>query len=360
MKEILPTQKKYFSQQLMLWHEQSNIRILPWKQEQDPYRIWLSEIILQQTRAEQGIPYYQKFIAQYPTLKALTKAKDEDVFRLWQGLGYYNRCKNLLVTARKIMEEYKGVFPNTYDTIIALKGVGAYTAAAIASFAFGLPYAVVDGNVNRVLARYFGIEIPFDSTEGKKYFHALAQELLVKKENATYNQAIMDMGALICKPRQPQCDTCPLMKKCVAYHLNIVEDLPIKLKKTTVKTRYFSYLFFIANNKLWLRKRTEKDIWQHLYEPFLIETLQEISLQDLRKTPLLQSFNIKGLKHKGQSTQRLTHQVIHANFYSIKQSQNKASLPADGEWVLLEEINRYAFPKTLVSFLDKYYLLLEH
>lgn len=344
----------------MLWHEQSNIRQLPWKQEQDPYKIWLSEIILQQTRAEQGLPYYIKFTAQYPTINALASAKDEAVFRLWQGLGYYNRCKNLLATARFITAEHKGIFPNTYDSIISLKGIGTYTAAAIASFAFGLPYAVVDGNVYRVIARYWGIETAIDTTEGKKLFQTLAQELLVKEKTAAYNQAIMDFGAIVCKPRLPLCTACPLAKKCFAYQHDIIESLPVKSKKTTVKTRHFNYILLTHKKEIWLRKRVAKDIWQNLYEPLLIETPQEMDINTLRKVNTISAFNTQYLTYEGQSTQRLTHQIITTKFYSLVLPSKEQNIPNDGEWVSFKNIKHYAFPKTLVSFLDKYYILLEH
>lgn len=360
MEAITTARKKYFSHSLMRWHEQSNNRSLPWKQEQNPYRIWLSEIILQQTRAEQGLPYYLKFIEAYPTITDLAKAKDEDVFRLWQGLGYYNRCKNLLATARFIAGECKGIFPSTHEAIISLKGVGAYTAAAIASFAYGLPLAVVDGNVTRVLARYFGMEIPLDSTEGKKLFQSLAQELLVKQESAAYNQAIMDLGATVCKPRQPLCAACPLSKNCFAYQHDIMESLPVKSKKLIVKTRYFNYLFLTYEGKTWLRKRVMKDIWQNLYEPLLIESDKDMAIDALRKEALLKPFNTEGLRYKDVSSQRLTHQIIKAKFYTLELQHLNVELPDGGAWVAIDNIRHYAFPKTLVSFLEKYSILLEY
>ncbi len=212
----------------MLWHKEENTRSLPWKNETDPYKIWLSEIILQQTRAEQGLNYYLNFIKNYPTICDLANAIDDDVFRHWQGLGYYNRCKNMLATARFICEQKNGVFPNDYEEILALKGVGAYTAAAIASFAFGLPHAVVDGNVYRVLARYFGIENAIDSTLGKAKFAQIADELLDKKNPAAYNQAIMDLGATVCTPKNPRCEICPLSKNCVALKSDLIYFFPVK------------------------------------------------------------------------------------------------------------------------------------
>ena len=269
--QITSAQKKYFTKQLMHWHQTDNERTLPWKEEKDPYKIWLSEILLQQTRAQQGLPYYIKFIQSFPTIKKMAAAKDEDVFRLWQGLGYYNRCRNMLATARYIANELGGKFPCTYDDIIKLKGIGPYTAAAIASFAFGAPNAVVDGNVYRVLSRFWGIEEPYDTLNGKKIFQSLAQELFFSKDSAAYNQAIMDLGATVCKPQIPACAVCPLQKNCFAFSQDLISSLPVRSKKLKVRKRYFHYLLLRANDKIWIHQRSEKDIWQSLHEPYLIE-----------------------------------------------------------------------------------------
>ncbi|MCU0351219.1 MAG: A/G-specific adenine glycosylase [Flavobacterium sp.] len=228
----------FFTSSLMYWHGTLNLRTMPWKGIKDPYKIWLSEIILQQTRVDQGMSYYEKFVANYPTIQDLATAKDEDVFKLWEGLGYYNRCTNLLFTARKVVTEFKGVFPTTYDELLTLKGVGPYTAAAIASFAYNLPYAVVDGNVFRVLARFFGIDTATDSTTGKQLFTQLANEVLDKVEPAKFNQAIMDFGATVCKPALPNCSSCTLQTKCTAYKKGLVNQLPIKEKVLTKKNRF--------------------------------------------------------------------------------------------------------------------------
>jgi len=204
--------KKRFAELLIKWNKKENKRVMPWKGEKDPYKIWLSEIILQQTRVEQGLEYYNRFVKVFPEINKLAKAPDKKIFKLWEGLGYYTRCRNLITTARFIVKEKKGVFPQTYEEIISLKGVGPYTAAAISSFAFNLPHAVVDGNVYRVLSRVFGIKKPVDSTEGKKYFNGLANELLSKEQPGIYNQAIMDFGAIICKPSSPLCTACVFRK----------------------------------------------------------------------------------------------------------------------------------------------------
>ena len=337
----------------MQWHHEDNLRALPWKQENDPYKIWLSEIILQQTRAEQGLPYYLKFIENYPTIKELAAANDEEVFRLWQGLGYYNRCKNLLTTARFIAKKLNGKFPTTFVEILQLKGVGIYTAAAIASFAFNLPHAVVDGNVNRVLSRFFGIDIPFDTTGGKKYFAQLAQELLDTKNSAAYNQAIMDLGATVCKPKNPKCTNCLLQKNCFAFEKELTEALPLKSKKIQVKHRRFNYYILKCGNNIFIQKRTEKDIWQYLYEPFLVEE----NNPSLQKVLSGLSFQTKP-KEIGMSKQRLTHQIIEATFY-LAEVKKMERISKNGQWVTVEDLKKYAFPKTVVSFFKKIKLLLD-
>jgi len=222
--------EKYFTEILLKWNDTLNTRQMPWKGEKDPYKVWLSEIILQQTRVEQGLSYFNKFIQAYPSIESLACAKDEKVFKMWEGLGYYSRCKNLLHTARYISKNLHGCFPAKYEEIKQLKGIGAYTAAAIASFCFNLPYAVVDGNVQRVLARIFGIEKPLDSTEGKKILRCWRKNYCLKKNAALYNQAIMDFGATVCKPALPLCTHCPMNIICEAYKQHKVSLLPIKQK----------------------------------------------------------------------------------------------------------------------------------
>jgi len=348
-------QKNFFTKALIHWHETSNERSLPWKEEQDPYKIWLSEIILQQTRAQQGLPYYLRFTEAYPTVNDMAAAKDEEAFRLWQGLGYYNRCKNMLGTARYIANELDGKFPDTYEEIIKLKGIGPYTAAAIASFAFALPHAVVDGNVYRVLSRYFGIDTPFDTTEGKKIFQQLAQELLHKDDSAAYNQAIMDLGATVCMPQQPLCPECPLQKNCTAYKQQLTGMLPVRSKKTSVRKRYFHYILLHAKDKLWIHKRPAKDIWENLHEPYLIEAEEALKTDKLVKNAAYIFDNEKAGKpeYEGFLTQRLTHQLIETHFFSL-QIGEIIKVPVDsGNWVAINELKNYAFPKTVVSFLEK-------
>ncbi len=350
-------QRQLFTRNLMRWHRHHNDRSLPWKEEKDPYRIWLSEVILQQTRAQQAIPYYLKFLEAFPNIGALAAAEDQVVFRLWQGLGYYNRCRNMLATARYIMEAYNGSFPGSYDDLLQLKGVGPYTAAAISSFAFGLPHAVVDGNVYRVLARYFGIETPSDSTEGKRQFATLADALLDKRSSGAYNQAIMDLGATVCTPLAAKCTVCPLHKHCFAFRQDAVDLFPVRSKKQTVKKRYFHYLLLQTGRHIWIRKRREKDIWQDLHEPYLIEMPYALDEEAVRGTKAYQQLQLPGAispVYEDLLTQRLTHQLIEARFFVVRlQHKNDIKIPADGAWVTPAALKKMAFPKTLVSFFEK-------
>ncbi|HEY1032443.1 MAG TPA: A/G-specific adenine glycosylase [Flavipsychrobacter sp.] len=352
--EMQKAQQQYFTRQLMDWHHNDNDRNLPWKSEKDPYKIWLSEIILQQTRAQQGLPYYLRFTETYPTIIHLANSSDEAAFRIWQGLGYYNRCKNMLATARYVAQELDGKFPDTYENIIALKGIGPYTAAAIASFAYNLPRAVVDGNVYRVLARYFGIDTPFDSTEGKKQFAALAQQLLDVYNSAAYNQAIMDLGATVCTPQNPLCDACPLQKKCVAYKQDMIQLLPVRSKKQAVRKRYFHYLLLTHKNKLWLRKRTGKDIWQNLYEPLLVEADETLTAEKLVKIPAFKALGVADVPAFSDTlNQKLTHQHITFSFFTLPVKSMDIDTPNGGVWVDSSDLKNYAFPKSVLSFLEK-------
>lgn len=344
---------KKIATQLLYWHKNSNKRVMPWKEEKDPYKIWISEIILQQTRVEQGLAYYNKFIQIYPNINKLAAAKDEDVFKLWEGLGYYNRCKNLLFTAREITKNCKGIFPEKYNDILKLKGIGKYTAAAIASFAYNLPYAVVDGNVFRVLARIYGVEKAIDSTEGKKYFEQLAQELLAKDKPALYNQAIMDFGAIICKPKLPDCNFCIFKKYCKAYNQNLVSILPVKSKKTSTQLRWFYYFIFSYKNQVLIKKRTEKDIWQNLFEFYLIESTVEEKLSSKNlKTKLNFLFNDMSYEINSITTtqqQKLTHRIIKGKFIELILSK-KIEIE-NYFWINKGDIQQYSFPKFINTFL---------
>lgn len=353
-KAIKGTPGETFTTLLLQWNKQQNKRQMPWKGEKDPYRIWLSEIILQQTRVEQGLEYYNSFIKTFPSILQLAKAPDEKVFKLWEGLGYYSRCRNLLATARYIAGELKGKFPSDYESIRALKGVGPYTAAAIASFAYNLPYAVVDGNVYRVLARVFGIDTPTDSPAGKKAFTELAENLLDQQQPGQYNQAIMDFGATVCKPAAPLCKDCVFKKICVAFAKNKVDSLPVKEKKIAIKKRWFYYLVPDYKGTVALRQRMKKDIWQGLFEFPLIETDTETPLKKL-----LQQAEKKGLLTKGAFEvtalspvfkQQLSHQLIAGQFISIK-LKKKGALQKEFTWAAWKSLSRFAFPQFINQYL---------
>ena len=347
------TNKHFFTQTLLLWNRDINQRQMPWKGEKDPYKIWLSEIILQQTRVEQGWEYYLRFVKKFPDIKQLATAKDDDVLKLWEGLGYYSRCRNLLATARYIHGFLGGKFPDSYSDIQQLKGVGPYTASAIASFAFNLPHAVIDGNVNRVLARFFGIATAIDSTEGKKQFSLLAQELLDKREPGLYNQAIMDFGATICKPQLPLCPDCVLNKYCTAYHTGTVGVLPVKEKKIIKKDRWFYYIVLEKNGNYFVRKRQGKDIWHSLYEFILLEWPGKTDAAALLQTTAFKNIVSSTVKLKdlsGEYKQQLTHQTIRAVFMETKLVAGK---PPEGyEPVAQGMLKTKAFPRLLNHFLE--------
>ena len=340
-----------FTERLLHWHHHSNNRQMPWKGEKDPYKIWLSEIILQQTRVEQGLAYYEKFIRHYPTIEDLAAADSNQVFKDWEGLGYYSRCKNLLHTANVITQQYGGVFPEDYDKILALKGVGPYTAAAILAFAFNQPYAVLDGNVFRVLSRIYGIATPIDSTEGKLVFSELADRVLSKEHPAAYNQAIMDFGATVCKPATPLCGSCPMKEICVARKKAEVGNLPKKAKVLKKKTRHITWLVLENefNHLIYIQKRTAGDIWENLHEYYPIESdgkpdwnrenLQELIVNQLGEPPI-------DIHNLGSTTQQLTHQKIHGYFYKIRLKKAPEGLKRS-HWLSRAKINELAFPKLL-------------
>ena len=345
--------QQQFTCQLMEWHQRENTRFLPWKEEHDPYKIWLSEVILQQTRAEQGLPYYQAFIQKYPTIADLAQAPDSEVFKLWEGLGYYSRCRNLLATARFIVNELGGKFPDNYEAILSLKGVGPYTAAAISSFAYNLPYAVVDGNVFRVLARVFGIYTPTDSNEGKKIFTDLANALIDKNQPALYNQAIMDFGATICKPVNPLCNQCPEQNLCEAYLNGTINELPVKEKKLLKKMRWFTYFIFMVGDKTLVHQRVAKDIWQSLYEFYPVETEANPHWNNEKIQECLQNgFGVKDFTINYISpylSQQLTHQTIKAQFIKVQLSQIPPMLQ-HYEWMDKQQMAQLAFPKIINAY----------
>lgn len=330
-----------------------NNRQLPWKGEKNVYRIWLSEIILQQTRAEQGMKYYERFLKHYPTIQQLANAPLDEVYKLWEGLGYYNRCRNLHATARKIVFELDGKFPHTYEAILELKGIGPYTASAISSFAFELPHAVVDGNVFRVLSRFFGIEIPTDSTKGKKLFQQLAQECLDESHSSIYNQAIMDFGASVCKPDQPACISCVFKTKCIAFNENKTEILPVKEKQTKQRTRWFNFYIIKCNGKFAVQKRTAKDVWANLYEFPNTEYNSEKDWQANKQIVIYDWFQrnelnrVDELKMAKQFKQQLSHQTIFARATLIQVEKSNAETKMGWEWKSATQIKKIPFPKIL-------------
>ncbi|MEJ7822199.1 MAG: A/G-specific adenine glycosylase [Chitinophagaceae bacterium] len=344
--------KKFFTKELLRWNKLDNDRVMPWKYEKNPYKIWISEIILQQTRVNQGLNYYNRFIAKYPAVKNIASATEEEVFKMWEGLGYYTRCKNIITTAKYISKELKGKFPTDYESILQLKGIGSYTAAAIASFAYNLPYAVLDGNVFRVLSRYFGIKIPIDNPQGKKYFSTLAFEVMDKKNPGIHNQSIMDFGATICKPL-PLCEICPLTSRCVAYLQGFQLEVPVKEKKIIKKSRWLYYLVVNYKNQIYVRKREHRDIWQNLYEFILIEQSKPFSIKQLLVSQDFKS-NFKGKTFVISSAspvykQQLTHQTINGQFINIT-----VQTPLDINYYQLvspEKLKELPFPKFITTYL---------
>jgi A/G-specific adenine glycosylase len=330
-----------FTLQITNWYRQ-NCRDLPWRHTKDPYLIWLSEIILQQTRVDQGLPYYIKFSTVYPTIQDLARAKEEDVLLIWQGLGYYSRARNMLSTAQIIANNYSSKFPDTFKELLKLKGIGPYTAAAIASFAFDEVTPVVDGNVYRVLSRYYGIDAAIDSKEGKNQINELAKLSIDIKNPALYNQAIMEFGALQCSPKKPNCTSCPLNDTCLSYYQNKVNERPLKLKKTKVIERYFHYFVILQNNHIILEKRTKNDIWKGLYQfPLLESTTTELPNDFFVQNNIEKSSKI--FIHK------LSHQKIYAIFHKCN-SPSKTTL--NQLHVTVDNLGKFAFPRLIQRYLD--------
>lgn len=338
-----------FSKIILKWYEK-NKRDLPWRRTNDPYKIWLSEIILQQTRVSQGLPYYNEFVKKFPSVHHLAKAKEDEILKTWQGLGYYSRARNLHATAKIISEKFNGKFPREFEEIKNLKGVGNYTASAIASFAFNKPNAVVDGNVFRVLSRFFGIKTPIDSTEGKKHFSEKANALLDKKNPGIFNQAIMEFGALQCVPQNPDCKICPLKNNCVALKKNITDILPIKSKKIKIKKRFFNYFIIKQKGKILIRKRTENDIWKNLYDFPMVETTKDISQKELLK--LVSGKNISFSTMPASYKHILSHQIIFAKFWETNKNSNLQI--QNSVYINENQINKFAFPRLIeIYFKEK-------
>jgi len=336
------------SKTLIIWYQQ-NKRDLPWRHTTNPYHVWLSEIILQQTRVAQGLPYYQQFVDNYATVHDLAKASEQEVLNLWQGLGYYSRARNLHYTARDIVQNYKGIFPGNYKDLLQLKGVGAYTAAAIASFCYNEPVSVLDGNVYRVLARLLGIDTPINSPEGQKYFKQLAQELVDRQNPGVYNQAIMEFGALHCTPTNPQCDICPMANDCMAYNTGKVADLPVKLQKIKIKKRFLHYFLVKHDNFIILEKRESKDIWQNLYQLPLIEKTDSKPLKNSDFDELFAIFDIKLNKKAKKSAKivhKLTHQHLHIQFWELESINKPTNL------IAVNQLRNYPMPIVIANYLD--------
>jgi A/G-specific adenine glycosylase len=317
-----------------------NKRDLPWRHTKDPYLIWLSEVILQQTQVVQGLSYYLNFRSKYPTIKKLAQAPEDEVLKLWQGLGYYSRARNLHKTAKIIVEKYNGIFPNSYDEIRALPGVGDYTAAAIASFAFGLCYPVLDGNAARVISRMFGVVTPIDTPAGKVELMSILNKQIDKKNPAEFNQAVMEFGAILCKPRQSLCEACPFQKNCYAYRHDVVNTLPIKKNKTAVKPRRLDYLVCIENNHVWIKKRTNRDIWHGLYD------FPEMDVFDNKKQFLLSS-----CQHQ------LSHQKLTVSFW--KTEKLSKNLKSSSLKIPILQIFELATPKPIHNFIVENHLFVK-
>lgn len=343
-----------FHKILTFWYLE-NKRDLPWRKTKDSYIIWLSEIILQQTRVSQGLPYFLRFVEQFPNVFKLAAANEEQVLKLWQGLGYYSRARNLHAAAKIVVKDFDGVFPVTYKELIKLKGVGVYTASAIASFANNEAVAVVDGNVYRVLARIYGVFTPINSSEGEKEFKKLADSLLSKENPAEHNQAIMEFGALACAPKKANCESCPFNKECYAYTNNAVDQLPVKIKKVKVRKRYFTFVLVKNNDELLLQKRNEKDIWQHLYQFPLVESDAALTSAEAEQKVTALGIKGRGLErvHRLQKPHKLSHQHIFADFYEM-QTDDLDIEDKDYIKIPLEEMSNYPVPVLISNFLKSY------
>ncbi len=346
-----------FTQKIYWWYI-NNKRDLPWRETSDPYKIWISEIILQQTRVVQGMGYYNRFVEKFPTVFDLASASEDTVLKLWQGLGYYSRARNLHTTAKLIVKEHKGIFPNDYKSILSLKGIGNYTAAAIASIAFNLPHAAVDGNIYRVISRYFGIITPIDSQKGKTEIQKIANDLITVKNPGFHNQAFMEFGALQCLPKSPDCNSCPLQETCYSAKSGLTDQIPVKEKKVKQRTRFFYYYIIENKNTILLEKRIGNDIWKNLHQLPLIESESELSEIEIikMKTPVNNHENVNLKSISGKVKHVLTHQTIYARFIHIE-AEDFYSNDSNFIKVNKKDIYKFAVPRLLENYLNKFYSL---
>jgi A/G-specific adenine glycosylase len=344
-----------FISEVIAWYN-VNKRDLPWRHTKDPYIIWLSEVILQQTRVDQGLPYFNRFAEKYPHVSSFAAATEDEILTMWQGLGYYSRGRNMHRTAQMVMEEHAGYFPKKYDELLKLKGIGEYTAAAISSFSADEAKAVVDGNVFRVLARYFGVEEPINSPKAKKLFTTIANEVMDARNPALSNQALMEFGALLCRPKNPLCENCPVQLNCLAFNKNLVGLLPIKIKKSPVKNRYFNYFVVFNGDEILMKKRGPKDIWQNLYELPLLETQSFESADMLIASE--ECINLLGKvqvnKVYGPIKHVLSHQKIHAQFIFIDNVDlEMTARNTDWFFTNVSNLDQLAQPQLIFAFLKK-------
>ncbi|MDD3077922.1 MAG: A/G-specific adenine glycosylase [Paludibacter sp.] len=345
---------EFITKRILEWYK-INKRDLPWRGESDPYKVWISEIILQQTRVAQGYEYYLRFIERFPNVNTLATAPLDDVLRLWQGLGYYTRARNIHKAANQIVNNFSGEFPRDYRNVISLSGVGAYTAAAICSLAFDKPHAVLDGNVYRVLSRIFAIKTPVDTTEGARIFNALADSLLDKKHPGEYNQAIMDFGALQCTPAAAKCDSCPLAEICQSYMQGNIYEYPVKLQKVKVKERYFNYILVRSGEYTFIKRREDKDIWRNLYEFPCLETVKSIDEHELIESDFFRNLfgktEVEFMKISGIYKHVLTHRRIFARFYEVNIADVHYEITGFLK-IKRSEIDRYAIPRLIEIYIE--------
>ncbi|SKB71085.1 A/G-specific adenine glycosylase [Daejeonella lutea] len=348
-----------FAGVIINWYQRHK-RDLPWRHTTDPYIIWLSEIIMQQTRVEQGTPYFNRFAARYPTVSDFASASEDEILKLWQGLGYYSRGRNMHHTAQMVMESHGGYFPSNYNSLLKLKGIGEYTAAAISSFSSNEARAVVDGNVFRLLSRYFGLDIPINSGQGKKVFTELANNLIDKNQAGTYNQAVMEFGSLVCRPKNPDCPECPLQSGCEAYRTNRIKELPVKIKSQKIRERYFNYIIAIKGDSVLMNKRGPNDIWENLYELPLIETdvptdPGELMLNEAFIKAFGNSVIIKSVS--GPVKHILSHQKLYATFIQIENYSEQFANNNGWMYVKLQDLEGIAQPKLIFHFFKNFFKL---